>query len=126
MHVDTPAARAFRAGDFLKAQRLLQHSDDLDSVVLRAEVSYFVGDVAEAAHAVRVLIKDSRLTPSQQSRCWAVLAQCEHDSGAPEEALLGCQRALELAERARDAKQIAASLTQLLERGCDSIGFRAS
>ena len=95
-------------------------------MVLRAEVMYFVGDTTDAVRAATGRLKDGRLTPSQQSRCWAVLAQCGHDLGSSEDALLSCQRAVDCAERAREGKQIAATLAQLLERGCDSIGFRAS
>jgi DNA-binding NtrC family response regulator len=128
MRLDTPLRRAFRAGNYLQARNLLDQIDnrDPDNNVYRAEILYFLGDSTEAVTEAGRLLKDTSLAPDLQSRCWTLFAQCQHDSGSTEEALLSCQRSIDYAERSKDGEQIAASLAQLLERSCDSIGFRAS
>jgi len=128
MVLDNAVSRAFRAGDFLQAQRLLGSvdRDDPTGSVFHAEILYFTGDSVKASYEAERLLKDGALPSALQSRCWTVIAQCQHDLGSTEETLLSCQRALDCAERSKDTHQIASTLALLLERSCDRVGFNAS
>ena len=64
-----------RAGLLERAIALLQNCSSIADRVSRVEVAFQVGDTTNAVVECRSLLRDSRLSPTELSRCTAVLAE---------------------------------------------------
>lgn len=122
------ADRAFRAGRFVDATRLLDghRAESADDAVFTLELGYFLGKANESRRQARALLDSGALGPLAASKCASVLASQYNDDGDFGLALEFSRRAADLAERSEDLAQISATTCALLEQTCNRAVFNAS
>lgn len=124
---DSPSRRAFAAGRFRDAERLIagELAKNASDRALAVEVAFYRGSrsVRDAALAI---IEDDAASPVEKSRCAVIVAYELREHGSVEQSLDWYRRALSFANESGDAIQRCKASRLLLERVSDRTAFDGS
>ena len=116
--MNNSATLLFNQGRFSEADALLRSDrrPDLSLATVAFEIDYFMGRSGAIRDNGPKLFNRANADPILGSRCASVMASQSFDDGDFKGCLHWCQRAVELAARARDAGQLAIASCALMER----------